>query len=607
MYKYILIVISLFFYISIYTQNDTVLIDFGNTLSPAPWNNVTNSTNGSVNNLINNKGFSTPYNISVYDSFKGINNSGTTASNQSLGIHSNASSDSFFGNTHLFNGSTEPTGAIELSNLDTSKNYTISIFSSRIATDNRETMYVFIGQVSDTLYLNVSSNTINEVVSVMKPDSSGSLKIKVSEGPNNDNSYGFFYLGVMKISYSHIPLGPQSLALISPNGGETWQSGKTPSIIWQSDNISSLILEYSINNGNSWITIDTVTAYQNSYSWQVPNLSSINCLIKLSSDSLLVQSISNFEITHDTGTCIIVVLGSSTAAGAGTSHPDSTWVNRYRKHISQNNTKYEVINLAKGGYTTYHILPTGSIISAGISITIDTARNITKALTYNPYSIIVNMPSNDAANNFSVQQQLDNFNLMSDTANANDADIWICTTQPRNFSNFNQIQIQKDTKDSILAIYGNNAIDFWNGFADINGHIDSIYDSGDGVHMNDLGHFVLYDRVMSKQIHSVNCNSITSILNSNKSTPFIKCYPNPFTNELNFKLDLLNKSDVSLKIFNVRGVLVYSKSYKLTKGNNEIKLHESSNLFKKNNLYFTFISISNQKETNFYNIKIIKQ
>lgn len=60
-------------------------------------------------------------------------------------------------------------------------------------------------------------------------------------------------------------------------------------------------------------------------------------------------------------------------------------------------------------------------------------------------------------------------------------------------------------------------------------------------------------------------------------------------------------------IFNVKGILVYSKSYKLTKGNNEIKLHESSNLFQKNNLYSTLISVSNKKETNFYKIKIIKQ
>ena len=45
----------------------------------------------------------------------------------------------------------------------------------------------------------------------------------------------------------------------------------------------------------------------------------------------------------------IVVLGSSTAAGAGVSSSDSAWVNRYRNYLESINPDNEVINLAVGG------------------------------------------------------------------------------------------------------------------------------------------------------------------------------------------------------------------------------------------------------------------
>lgn len=57
----------------------------------------------------------------------------------------------------------------------------------------------------------------------------------------------------------------------------------------------------------------------------------------------------------------IVVLGSSTAAGTGTTNPDSAWVNRFRNYFVAQDSSFRVINLAVGGYTTYHIMPTGFV------------------------------------------------------------------------------------------------------------------------------------------------------------------------------------------------------------------------------------------------------
>jgi hypothetical protein len=61
-----------------------------------------------------------------------------------------------------------------------------------------------------------------------------------------------------------------------------------------------------------------------------------------------------------------------------------------------------------GGYVNYKVLPTGTSMPAGVNETIDITRNVTKALTYSPYAIIVNMPSNDAVKYYTVEMQMSN-------------------------------------------------------------------------------------------------------------------------------------------------------------------------------------------------------
>ena len=104
----------------------------------------------------------------------------------------------------------------------------------------------------------------------------------------------------------------------------------------------------------------------------------------------------------------IVVLGSSTAAGAGPSVPDSTWVNRYRKFIQEINPANQVTNLAQGGTNTYQIMPTWFVPPPGRP-TSNPARNITQAILLGADAVIINMPSNDAAGGIGTNEQLFNF------------------------------------------------------------------------------------------------------------------------------------------------------------------------------------------------------
>ncbi|NVK63898.1 MAG: T9SS type A sorting domain-containing protein [Flavobacteriales bacterium] len=214
----------------------------------------------------------------------------------------------------------------------------------------------------------------------------------------------------------------------------------------------------------------------------------------------LLNSIANAQANPcvSASTFKIVVLGSSTAAGSGVSTADSAWVNRYRNHLQSINPANEVINLAVGGYNTYRIMPTGFTPPPGRPNP-DVARNITAALAESPDAIIVNMPSNDVAAGFSYSEQMFNLDTVVQIATAASVPIWICTTQPRNFSAA-QAQLQSDLKDSILVQFAPNTIDFWTTIATPTNTIEPFYDSGDGVHLNDAGHDLLESRVIAVNI-----------------------------------------------------------------------------------------------------------
>ncbi|MBI5215683.1 MAG: VCBS repeat-containing protein [Ignavibacteriae bacterium] len=70
-------------------------------------------------------------------------------------------------------------------------------------------------------------------------------------------------------------LGPQtpSITVTTPNGNEIWKIGETHTIEWTKVNLDSVKVQYTINNGITWKTIDSnITA--TSLSWVIPDLPS---------------------------------------------------------------------------------------------------------------------------------------------------------------------------------------------------------------------------------------------------------------------------------------------------------------------------------------------
>lgn len=284
--KYLLLLIVLITTSIVQSQSNTVLVDFGNadSLSPEPWNNLTNSFNGEILNLKNITGAETGIKIRVDDPFSNVNTNGTNSPDSSLGFPGSATVDSFFGNALEFGGKIEEEGAVTLSNLDVSVEYTISLFGSRMGvSDNRETKYMLEGIENKTLYLDTSSNTTNSVVASVKPNVDGTIIIRVSAGPNNNNSKGFFYLGAMKLDYSSTGTGSSSDSSVWSANGPTIFYDQGPVGIATQD----VPQDYELAVGGKIIAEELLIKLQNNWpdyvfdkEYQLPSLREVAKYIK---------------------------------------------------------------------------------------------------------------------------------------------------------------------------------------------------------------------------------------------------------------------------------------------------------------------------------------
>ncbi|KAA2242729.1 SGNH/GDSL hydrolase family protein [Chitinophaga agrisoli] len=190
----------------------------------------------------------------------------------------------------------------------------------------------------------------------------------------------------------------------------------------------------------------------------------------------------------------IVVVGSSTAEGYGIKPKDSCWVNRFAYSLGP---EVAVHNISRSGYSTYEVMPTGTSKEGRPAP--DEQRNITKALSFHPDAIIINLPTNDAAAGYSLEEQQANFRTIIQTATDKHILVWVTTTQPRTNTFGHPRNTLPQMRDWLLATYGDKVINFWEPFANPDNTINKQYDQ-DGIHLNIPGHRILFERVAAKHI-----------------------------------------------------------------------------------------------------------
>ena len=195
----------------------------------------------------------------------------------------------------------------------------------------------------------------------------------------------------------------------------------------------------------------------------------------------------------------IAIVGSSTAAGAGATDYAHAWAGLFTAYLAVQNPGDTAPNFSAWGYTTYHCLPTGSVNPPNRP-PVDPARNITAALAAHPDAVIINLPSNDVVGGFTEAETETNLLTIVAACQASNVPVWVGSAQPRDLGTAAQIKLIHE-KNWILAQWPAQSLDFWTTLANADGSLNTNYDSGDGTHLNNAGHQVLYSRVLASGLY----------------------------------------------------------------------------------------------------------
>lgn len=203
----------------------TLFFDFGNTarqVGGGNWNNVVPATtqlfalfdsDGNIYTTSNGQaGFE------ITDTFFQTGEPSQLGSEapagDAAGYPVDATDDYFFGHTTPFAGADpNPLGQVKLTNLESGVLYDFTFFASRQGvTDTRSALYTVTGANSASGSLNASNND-TEVLRVqgILADGNNEIYIDVEPGLDNDNTTGFYYIGLMQVDV--VP-EPSAIALL---------------------------------------------------------------------------------------------------------------------------------------------------------------------------------------------------------------------------------------------------------------------------------------------------------------------------------------------------------------------------------------------------------
>ncbi len=187
-----------------------------------------------------------------------------------------------------------------------------------------------------------------------------------------------------------------------------------------------------------------------------------------------------------------LVLGSSTAAGVGATAGNS-WASLLDAALRAANQP-GITNRAKSGATTYQALPAAATRPAGRPAT-DPTQDIALALEARPPVVVLAFPSNDALLGYSVAETTANLLQLRELAVARGARVIVLSTQPRDDATAPARAAMLETDAVMSAAVGACFVAVRADLSDASGRIAAAYSFGDGIHLNNAGHRLVFDRL----------------------------------------------------------------------------------------------------------------
>ena len=193
------------------TPDDPWTTDAGLVVSSSGWNvlkpvysSVTGLPDYEVTNLKDSTGNPTGISLAADDTnrFNAYNLDGSLVA--SPGFPADVKRESFFGNDVAFNGFVRPTATWVFGGFNPNDDLTFTFFASRMVVDppidNREGKYEVVGATTESTTLNATNNESNTASVTVKADEFGNVVLNMTKGPNNTNSFGYFYLNAMTVT-----------------------------------------------------------------------------------------------------------------------------------------------------------------------------------------------------------------------------------------------------------------------------------------------------------------------------------------------------------------------------------------------------------------------
>src|SRR5262249_9576825 len=144
----------------------------------------------------------------------------------------------------------------------------------------------------------------------------GSGTVTIDSVTLGDCSKGRLAVGMGGPATVQVDRSTPSVAVTSPNGGESWVAGSVHPITWTATDpegidAAGIALEYSVDGGSSWLPVASGLANGGTFDWTVPNSPSTTALVRATAADVHANSASD---ASDAAFTILVATSTSLAA-----------------------------------------------------------------------------------------------------------------------------------------------------------------------------------------------------------------------------------------------------------------------------------------------------